>query len=209
MATINHLRANDSSRASFPEAFQEAGVSHEVEHSWIRAAQAGDTQAYAAIVDRYWPRVQRWLSGLTHDTQAAEDLTQEVFLKAWNGLPRFTAGSNFRAWLFCIARRCLIDSHRCGRSPDASHLPEGIPGQATSPISTLIARETLVLVQQAVGRLPEQIREAFLLRTQEELSYAEIGQILEVNEETVRWRVFKARQTLLEELGDALDPEAP
>src|SRR5262245_5596149 len=71
----------------------EACVSHEEEHSWIRAAQAGDTRAYAALVDRYWPRVQRWLTGLTQDIQAAEDVTQDVFLKAWNGLPRFTAGS--------------------------------------------------------------------------------------------------------------------
>jgi RNA polymerase sigma-70 factor (ECF subfamily) len=175
------------------------------EHSCIGAAQAGDTQAYARLVDHYWPRVQRWLTGLTHDTQAAEDVTQEVFLKAWNGLPRFQAGSNFRAWLFCIARRALIDSHRLGRSPDAGSLPEGLSASGPNPVSTLVARETLALVKKAVGRLPMQLREAFLLRTQEDLSYTEIGQVLEVNEETVRWRVFKARQTLLEELGDALD----
>jgi RNA polymerase sigma-70 factor (ECF subfamily) len=59
-----------------------------------------------------------------------------------------------------------------------------------------------------MGRLPLPLREAFLLRTQEELSYAEIAQMLEVTEETVRWRVFKARQALLEMLGTALDPES-
>ena len=53
--------------------FPEACVSHEEEHSWIRAAQAGNTQAYAGLVDRYWPRVQRWLQGLIQDVQAAED----------------------------------------------------------------------------------------------------------------------------------------
>lgn len=180
-------------------------MSHGEEHTWIRAARAGDTRAYARLVDHYWPRVQRWLTGLTHDTQAAEDVTQEVFLKVWNGLPRFQDGSNFRAWLFCIARRALIDNHRAGRSPDAGRLPEGLSAQGPSPINTLVARETLAQVKQAIGRLPLTMREAFLLRTQEELSYAEIGQVLEVNEETVRWRVFKARQTLLEELGDVLD----
>jgi RNA polymerase sigma-70 factor (ECF subfamily) len=185
----------------------EARVNHEEEHSWIRAAQAGDTRAYGALVDRYWPRVQRWLHGLIQDSQAAEDLTQDVFLKVWGGLPRFQVGTNFRAWLFCIARRCLIDSHRCGRSPDAASLPDGIPESVPGPVSILVARETLALVQQAMERLPLPLREAFLLRTQEELSYADIANVLEATEETVRWRVFKARQTLLQELSDALDPE--
>ncbi len=182
-------------------------MNDEEEHSWIRAAQAGDTSAYAALVDRYWPRVQRWLHGLTQDAQTAEDLTQDVFLKVWGGLARFTAGSNFRAWLFCIARRRLIDSHRGGRSPNASQLPEGVAATDPGPVSTLVARETLALVQQAIGRLPTTLREAFLLRTQEDLSYADIAGVLEATEETVRWRVFKARQTLLQELGDILDPE--
>ncbi len=82
-------------------------------------------------------------------------------------------------------------------------MPAAVPG----PVSTLVARETLALVQQAVGRLPLPLREAFLLRTQEDLSYAEIARVMEQTEETVRWRVFKARQVLLEELGEALDLE--
>lgn len=183
-------------------------MSHEEEQSWVRAAQAGDTRAYSALVDGYWPRVQRWLQSLLHDSQGAEDLTQEVFLKVWKGLSRFTAGTNFRAWLFCIARRVLIDSHRCGRSPSASSLPDGVAAKVPGPVSTLVARETLAQVHEAMGRLPLPLREAFLLRTQEELSYAEIAQTLEVTEETIRWRVFKARQTLLEMLGTALDPES-
>jgi RNA polymerase sigma-70 factor (ECF subfamily) len=188
--------------------FHEARVNHEEELHWIQAAQAGDTRAYAALVDQYWPRVQRWLQGLTSDPQEAEDLTQDTFLKVWKALERFAAGSNFRAWLFCIARRCLIDRRRCGRSPDAGRLPDAVATPAPSPVSTLVARETLALVHQAVDRLPSSLREAFLLRTQEELSYQEIGKVMDLTEETARWRVFKARQTLLEELGDVLDKEA-
>lgn len=201
------IRANGRRPGSFPIVFPEGRVSHEEELHWIQAAQAGDTRAYAALVDRYWPRLQRWLHGLTSDAQAAEDLTQDALLKAWNGLARFTPGTNFRAWLFCIARRCLIDRRRCGRSPEAGQLPESVAARAPGPISTLVARETLSLVMRAVDRLPANLREAFLLRTQEELSYQEIGQIMDLTEETVRWRVFKARQTLLAELGDVLDNE--
>src|SRR2546430_6376418 len=70
------LRANNSPPASFPLTVPEARVSHDEELHWIQAAQAGDTRAYAALVDRYWPRIQRWLQGLTSDPQEAEDLTQ-------------------------------------------------------------------------------------------------------------------------------------
>ena len=183
-------------------------MSHEDELQWIRAAQQGDRNAYAALVDRYWPRVQRWLQSFSHNAQTAEDLTQDTFLKAWVGLPRFSAGSNFRAWLFCIARRVLIDSHRCGKSPEAGRLPDTMQTATPGPVSTAVARETLALVQQAIARLPDTFRESFLLRTQEELSYAEIAQVLETAEETVRWRVFKARKMLLDELGTILDSES-
>ena len=187
----------------------EARVSHEDEHSWVCRAQAGDGTAFAALVDRYWPRVQRWLHGLTLDRQAAEDLAQEVFLKAWSHLASFAPGTNLRAWLFCIARRCLIDSRRCGRSPPAGRLPDAVAGHEPGPVSTLIGRETQTLVREAVARLPVVFRAAFLLRTQEELSYQEIARVLELTEETVRWRVFKARKLLLQVLGNALDPEPP
>lgn len=180
-------------------------MSHEDEQQWIRAAQQGDRDAYAKLVDHYWPRVQRWLHGFSHNAQLAEDLTQDTFLKAWVGLPRFAPGSNFRAWLFCIARRVLIDSHRCGKSPEAGRLPDAMPAEAPGPVNTAMARETLDLVHKAVAKLPEDFRRTFLLRTQEELSYAEIAQVLEINEETVRWRVFKARKMLLDQLGPILD----
>ncbi len=85
-------------------------MSHE-EDLWARLSQAGDGGAFAALLDRCGARVQRRLEGLTEGPQAAEDLCQEVFLKARSGLGSFTAGTNFRAWLFCIARRCPID--RC------------------------------------------------------------------------------------------------
>ena len=122
----------------------------------------------------------------------------------------FTPGTNFAAWLFCIARHRLIDSRRCGKSPPT--LLRSDANQATrepGPVSTLIGRETQTLVQQAVAKLPLAFRAPFLLRTQEELSYKEAAEALGLNEETVRWRVFKARKMLLKELGGALDPEQP
>jgi len=185
----------------------EGRVGHEEEQLCIRRSQAGDGTAFAWLVNTYWPCIQRWLQSLTQDVQAAEDLTQEVFLKAWSALASFTPGTNFRAWLFCIARHCLIDSRRCGRSLAAQRLPDECPGREAGPVRTLIGRETQTLIQEAVGRLPVVFRAPFLLRTQEELSYQEIARVLDLTEETVRWRVFKARKMLLKVLGKALDPD--
>ena len=182
-------------------------MSHADEQHWVERSQAGDSTAFAVLVQRYWPRIQRWLQGLTRDAQAAEDLTQDVFLKAWTRLATFSAGTNLRAWLFCIARHALIDRRRCGRAPAAQPLPEGCVAPGPPPVSVLIGRETQTLVQDAVGRLPLTFRAPFLLRTQEELSYKEAADVLGLNEETVRWRVFKARRLLLKELGKALDPD--
>jgi RNA polymerase sigma-70 factor (ECF subfamily) len=179
-------------------------VDHAAELQWVRQAQAGDRQAFAALVDAYWPRINRWLFGLTGNTHSAEDLTQEAFLKAWAALPNFQ-GTGFRAWLFRIANNSLIDSRRGPRGTKPEQLPESIATREPGPIAVVIGREGQTVVQQACERLPAKLRSAFLLRTQEELSFEEIAQALEVTEETVRWRVFKARHLLLNELKGYLD----
>ena len=74
------------------------------EPSLVQLAQEGDRQACAALVDRYWPRLYRWLFHLTHNQHGAEDLVQETFLKAFSKLSSFRAESNFQAWLFRIVR---------------------------------------------------------------------------------------------------------
>jgi RNA polymerase sigma-70 factor (ECF subfamily) len=171
----------------------------------VAAAQAGDRQAFAALVRRYWPGVFRWLYGLTHHTHKAEDLTQEVFLRAWISLGSLQAGSSFRAWLFRIARNSLIDSARGPRGIPPRPLPEAAADRDPGPVATAIAQESLTLVQQACARLPETYRSALLLWTQEDFSYSEIAHALEITEETARWRVCKARKLLLNELGPYLD----
>src|SRR6476659_6638538 len=78
----------------------------------IRAAQAGDRPAFAALIERYWDRLYRWICRLTRDATTAEDLTQETFLKAFAAVERFQAGSNFRAWLFRIGHNNFVNLRR-------------------------------------------------------------------------------------------------
>lgn len=170
------------------------------ESDWVRQAGQGDRDAFARLVDRYWERVRRWLFGLTGKQQMAEDVAQEAFLKAWIALPTLEEAETFRVWLFRIARHCWLDARRRSHSDLRRPMPTE-PGSANpGPLKELLAEEARQQLQIALARLPAKYRSAYLLWTHEELPYAEIAQVLGINEETARWRVCKARQDLAESM---------
>ena len=176
------------------------------EHVLIRGAQQGDRQAFARLIERYWDGLYRWLYHLAHDSHTAEDLAQEAFLKALNGLHTFRPGTNFRAWLFRIAHNTFANHRRSSRPRQP--YPEDLPAGDEGPAERALSREALQLLGRAVGRLPEDFRSALLLRAEEGLSFRDIGRVLGITEETARWRVFKARQKLMGVLAPQLDREA-
>ncbi len=179
---------------------------HAEEHALVASAQRGDRPAFAVLVERYWERLYRWLYHLTHNRHAAEDLAQETFLKAFRGLGTFRTGSNFQAWLFRIAHNNYVNSQRSA-SRAREPLPEHLPTRHEGPDEQVQNRESLTLLARAVGRLPADFRSAFLLRAEQGLSFKEIADVLDVTEETARWRVFKARQKLLTVLAPELERE--
>jgi RNA polymerase sigma-70 factor (ECF subfamily) len=128
----------------------------------------------------------------------AEDVAQETFLKAWTNLPTLREVETFRVWLFRIARHCWLDARRRSGVQRKVPLPYELPGNQTGPLNEMIAGETQEKLQVAVELLPSKYRAAYLLWTQEELPYSEIAAILGVSEETARWRVCKARQSLVQ-----------
>jgi RNA polymerase sigma-70 factor (ECF subfamily) len=174
----------------------------------VRDAQKGDRQAFAALVERHWDGLYRWLYHLTHDRHAAEDLAQESFLKALKHVNSFRPGSNFRAWLFRIGHNAFVNQARRatrGRQP----FPDDVATPEEGPAEQVITRESVELVAAAVSRLPMDFRAAFLLRVEEGLSFRQIADVLGLTEETARWRVFKARQKLLRVLTPQPDGEKP
>jgi RNA polymerase sigma-70 factor (ECF subfamily) len=178
------------------------------EHLLIHGARQGDRQAFAVLVERHWDGLYRWLFHLTHNRHAAEDLAQEAFLKALANLERFREGSNFRAWLFRIAYNNFVNQWRAAdRARQA--FPNHLPNAQEGPVEQLLSREALQLVARAVGRLPADYRAAFLLRVEENLSFREIAAVLQIKEETARWRVFKARQKLMSVLASQLERDEP
>ncbi len=175
------------------------------EGEWVALTRGGDRAAFAALVELYWERIHRWLYALTGQAHLAEDLTQDVFVKAWIGLPKLQADDHFRPWLFRIARNLALDSSKGPRGNARQSMPESVPGREPEPLNTLLEQEAQQLLRAACDRLPKAYRGAFLLWTQEDLPYSEIAQVLAISEETARWRVCKARQFLLKELKPFLD----
>lgn len=175
------------------------------ESDWIVAAQDGDRTAFARLVERYWDRLYRWLYHLTRDRHRAEDLVQETFLKALAALDSFRAGSNFRAWLFRIGHNNFVNLKRAERRTGAA-LPEDASAAAAGPADVASDREAVRAVAEAVGRLPPDFRAALMLRAEEGLSFREVAAVLNITEETARWRVFKARQKLMKVLAPELLP---
>jgi RNA polymerase sigma-70 factor (ECF subfamily) len=172
----------------------------------IRAAQEGDRQAFATLVERYWDGLYRWLYHLTHDRHTAEDLAQEAFLKALGHLATFRAGTNFGAWLFRIGHNAWVNQARRA-ARDRRPVPDDLPGRDDGPVEQALTRESRQLLARAVGRLPAEFRSAFLLRAEEGLSFRQIADELGLTEETARWRVFKARQKLVSVLAPQLERE--
>jgi RNA polymerase sigma-70 factor (ECF subfamily) len=181
------------------EAIEQAAQAREETHL-IRAAQAGDRSAFTSLVHLYWERLFRWLYHLTRDRHQAEDVAQEAFLKAFANLGRFRAGTNFRAWLFRIAHNTFANQHRsAGR--ERVTLPDDLPDRDPGPVESALSREALADLAEAVRALPTDFRAALLLRAEEGLSFRQIAAVLDTTEETARWRVFKARQKLMSEVG--------
>jgi RNA polymerase sigma-70 factor (ECF subfamily) len=172
----------------------------------IRDAQKGDRASFAVLIDRYWDRLYRWLYHLTRDRHAAEDLTQETFLRALAAVKSFRPGTNFRAWLFRIGHNNFVNQKRAERRTK-HQLAEDAPAPDTGTAEhTAENREALEVVARAVADLPPDFRAALLLRVDEGLSFREVAKVLGTTEETARWRVFKARQKLMKVLSPELLP---
>lgn len=128
----------------------------------------------------------------------AEDATQEVFLRVWRNAPRLGEIEDLRSWIARIAWNVAIDRKR---KPVEQQMDERfeVPQRARAE-QDLISGEMLMLLERAIARLPRKEREALILASVEEMSMAEVGQVLGASEATVRGRVFRARQQLRERM---------
>ncbi len=160
----------------------------------LRKAQRGDEQSFASIVRTYEQPVYNYVLRLVGDRALAEDLTQEVFLRVYQGLPGFSLRSRFTTWLFQVTKNRVLDELRAiERRPRAVLALEDIP-----PLEVLDQpferSETIDALWRAVAALNVDLKMALLLRDIVGLSYTEIADSLEITLATVKWRIYKARE---------------
>jgi RNA polymerase sigma-70 factor (ECF subfamily) len=160
----------------------------------LRQAQKGDERAFSIILRMYETPVYNYVLRLVGDRALAEDLTQEVFLRVFQGLPRFSLRCKFTTWLFQVTKNRVLDELRAlERRPRSAANLDDIPPleMVDQPVERL---EAIDAVWRAVNELNVDLKMALLLRDVVGLSYNEIADSLEVTLATVKWRIFKARE---------------
>jgi RNA polymerase sigma-70 factor (ECF subfamily) len=177
----------------------------------LRDAQRGNEQAFSAIVRAYQTPVYNYVLRLTGDRSLAEDLTQDVFLRVYQGLPRFSLRCKFTTWLFQVTKNRVLDELRAReRRPQSVVNLDDLPTlEALDP--PIEEGETIDALWRAVHDLNPDLKMALLLRDIVGLPYNEIADSLEITLSTVKWRIFKAReevQLALAREGLVLVPEA-
>ena len=177
----------------------------------MQAAQRGDMDAFRTLLEMFQDRVMRVMTSVLRcDRAIAEDLSQEVFLRVHKGLPAFDGQVRFVTWLHTIAMNVAISEYRRRRAKkrDRRTLSIDVPLQGTDDLYITPAgreqdpgerahqHEFLARVRQCVGNLPEEFRDAVVLRDMESLSYEEIASVLDLPIGTVRSRIHRGRLQL-------------
>jgi RNA polymerase sigma-70 factor, ECF subfamily len=160
----------------------------------LRNAQRGDERAFQSIVVAYQTPVFNYVLRMVNDRALAEDLTQEIFLRVYQGLAGFSLRCRFTTWLFQVAKNRVLDELRAlERKPQAHANLDDLP-----PLEVVDAPpervEAVDAVWRAVAALNADLKMALLLRDVVGLAYTEIADSLEITLSTVKWRIFKARE---------------
>jgi RNA polymerase sigma-70 factor, ECF subfamily len=168
-----------------------------------------DTAAFDALFLRHRRAVFSFALRMVGDRPAAEDLTQECFLRVWRARERYQPTAAFRTWLFTIARRLALDELKrrethpvvlatvAADDEDSTGMVESYARiDEANPQEIVIARELARVLVRALRDLPEEFREAAILRDVEGLSYDEIAEVLGCPLGTVKSRLNSARKRL-------------
>ena len=184
--------------------------------SLVRRVQAGERAAFDLLVLKYQHKVVKLVMRYLRNPADAEDVAQEAFIKAFRALPQFRGDSAFYTWLYRIAintaKNALVSRERnpVGYELDAHSSDEGSDMSSRlkdpdTPEGLALSDEIRNIVQAAIGRLPEDLRTAIVLRELEGLSYEEIAVSMKCPVGTVRSRIFRAREAIDGRLREVFD----
>ncbi|MBC7980274.1 MAG: sigma-70 family RNA polymerase sigma factor [Armatimonadetes bacterium] len=191
---------------------------HEEDFRLVALAQKGDMRAYDGLVIRHRGKIFAMIRNMIKNDADAWDLSQDVFIKAWQALPRFEARARFSTWLFRIAHNVVYDWVRKRKIESAGELNDEIfdrdridasartaPAIIDSPDDALSHTELRIKIETALAKLSPEHREAVILKDVQGLSYKEIAEVMDSTLGTVMSRLFYARQKLQTLLKDEYD----
>ena len=145
----------------------------------------GDDGAVEELVEKYQKHIYAFVYRMTNDIEEAKDLTQEVFIRAVNGISGFRMESSFKTWLYRIAVNTSINHARRNRRYE-SGIEESVVEDRAEALSDMIEREKKDLVREGLARLPERQRIAIVLRAYEGLSCRETALAMGCSEGAVK-----------------------
>ena len=167
----------------------------------VRRARSGDGVAWEEIVTQFSRRIFNLAYRFTSNAEAAEDLTQEVFIRIYRTLDQYDAKQGDLAnWLMRLARNLIIDDYRHRQRNPQNSMAETVDDHqyhlravGSSAQKEMERRELAAQVQEGIDRLPPDLKTCVILRDIEELSYQEIVDMLEIPEGTVKSRINRGR----------------
>jgi len=183
----------------------------------VNRFKGGDQSAFDEMVSRYWDRIFGMVNQLLRNTQDAEEVTQDAFIRAHRGLANFRGDAAFSTWLYQIAtnlarnrywywwrrKRDKSVSFDAPVSADnATTLADLIPAELETPDDITVTQEFIDRIAQGMERLSAKHREILTLRNIKNLSYEEIADILAISVGTVKSRIARARESLRAKLGE-------
>ncbi len=187
-------------------------TSSDQDRVWVAAALEGSQKAYTALVTKYRRGLRQHIMRTVNNPREADDLVQEAFIKAFKNLDSYSATYAFSTWLYRIASNHAIDFLRKRRLATVSLQRQAEPGENPAtrelpceeyrPDRHIIEDQRRLLIQQAIDKLSPKYRRVIVLRHQNERSYQEIAEELDLPLGTVKAHIFRARKQLYKLLRD-------
>lgn len=175
------------------------------ERELIQRFKGGESWAFDRLMETHQKRVYRIAFGMLEDQDAAADIVQEVFVRAYRSLMKFKAQSSLATWLHRITvNLCIseIRKRKIRKLLSLSAISESLRSSLGEPSRELERKETRQEIRTAVDSLPPRQKAIFVMRHDEELSHVEIAKTLNLSEGAVRASYFQALKKLREELKD-------
>jgi RNA polymerase sigma-70 factor, ECF subfamily len=174
------------------------------EAALVERCKRQDVEAFGRLVDAYQNRVFGFVRRMVPNPDEASDITQEVFIRAFQNIARFDGRSSVRTWLFRIAYHLCIDrARKVERTPSHVALVDSEQGETIEvadtrwqPDQMVLDDELVAVIEEGIRTMSEKLRGVLLLHDKEDMQYEEIAQLLDVPVGTVKSRLFLARAHL-------------